>query len=40
LLELNEEMSKVKRKIPFIEPNKEDIDKRTIYVVSFINKLK
>ena len=33
ILELNEDKTKVHRKIPFTEPSQKDTDKRTIYVV-------
>ena len=32
-LELNEEHTKVKRCVPYVEPNQNDVDKRTVYVV-------
>ena len=33
LIELNEDRTMIKRKIPFIEPSQKHMDKRTIYVV-------
>ena len=36
-LELNEEHTKVKRCVPYVQPNQADVDKRTVYVVRFIH---
>lgn len=34
-LELNDEQNMIRRRTPFVEPSQKDIDKKTIYVVSY-----